>query len=59
MAKLTREQHRARHEELHKMLDELAADWMVHTGKRCSTGTVLELMEWSNQQRVEPTEKEE
>jgi len=56
-SKMTTEQHRARHVELHKMLDELVADWMTHTGKRPSSSSVLELLEWSNTQTVEPTEK--
>ena len=55
---MTREQHRARHEELHRMLDELVADWITHTGNRPGGSTVLELVEWSAQQKIEPTEKE-
>jgi len=55
---MTREQHRARHGELHKMLDELVADWIAHTGRRSGQGTVLELMEWSATQTIEPTERQ-
>ncbi len=47
--------HHARHLQLHKMLDEMVADWMVHTDKRPSTGTVLELMQWSHGQCLRPT----
>jgi hypothetical protein len=52
---MTHEQHRARHGELHKMLDELVADWIAQTGKAPSQGTVLELIEWSGAQAIEPT----
>lgn len=47
--------HQARHAQLHAMLDELVADWMIHTGKRPSTTSVLALMEWANEQRLAPT----
>ncbi len=47
--------HRRRHVELHAKLDELVADWCGHTGRRPSAATVLELMQWSNQQTKEPT----
>lgn len=40
------------------MLDELVADWIVHTGRRPSAATVLELMEWADQQRQCPTHRE-
>ena len=55
---MTHEQHRARHVELHKMVDELVADWISHTRGRPSQSTVLELLEWSAAQAVEPTERE-
>lgn len=50
------EQHKKRHEELHKCLDELVADFIGQTGKLPSKTTVLELMEWSAQQTKEPTD---
>lgn len=49
-------QHRARHVMLHKMLDELLADWITHTNKLPSQSTCMELMEWSYAQTIEPTE---
>lgn len=52
----TREQHQARHVELHKALDELVADWIRHTGKMPSTSSVMELMLWSHEQTQDPTE---
>jgi hypothetical protein len=47
--------HKARHAELHHALDELVADWMCHTGRRPSSATVLELMQWSKGQTENPT----
>jgi len=55
---LINEQHRERHIFLHKMLDELLADFIEHTGKHPSKTTLYELMEWSNEQVANPTEKE-
>ena len=49
--------HKARHIELHRCLDELLADWIQHTGKLPSKSTVLDLMEWSHKQTVEPDHK--
>ena len=52
----TPEQHKARHVELHRMLDELVADWIGHTGKRPSTSSVMDLMQWAHEQTLNPTE---
>ena len=54
---LTGEQHEARHLLLHQYLDELVSDFIWHTGKLPSRSSVLELMQWSAQQRVSPTEE--
>lgn len=51
------EEHKKKHKELHKALDELSADFITHTGKRPSQTTLIELMEWSHKQTVEPTSK--
>jgi hypothetical protein len=59
---MTKEQHRKRHEELHRALDELAADWALHNSRPTRDGniklfsntTIMELMEWSHQQTVDP-----
>ncbi len=48
--------HKQRHIELHNSLYELAADYLTHTKNRPSKTTVLELMEWSHQQTINPTE---
>jgi hypothetical protein len=53
------DEHRERHKALHTMLDELLADYLIHhRDKRPSTTTLLELMEWSYAQTLEPTEIE-
>lgn len=54
MTELTATEHKARHLELHRALDELIADFLTHTGKLPSRSTVMELMEWSYQQTIEP-----
>ena len=54
---MNKEEHKKRHLELHGYLDELIADWINHTEKVPSKSTVLELMEWSHEQTIEPTEK--
>jgi len=48
-------QHKQRHIKLHRALDELLADYVIHTGRRVSNSTALELMEWSYQQTLNPT----
>lgn len=62
---LSRDQHRERHEKLHRALDELWADWLRHhttpgiePGKFKSMDdlTVGELIRWSDQQTIDPTE---
>lgn len=54
---MTDEEHRQRHQELHRALDELAADWMAHQprGKLFSNSTILELVRWSFEQTREPS----
>jgi len=53
---LTPEEHRERHQMLHKRLDELIADWIGQTKCLPSKNTVLELMTWSNEQCKKPTD---
>lgn len=52
---MTSEEHKQRHIELHRYFDELLADWINHTNGLPSTATVLDLMEWSHSQTIEPT----
>ncbi len=47
------ESHKARHVFLHRMLDELLADWITHTGGRPSE--MEGFLSWSNEQRTDPT----
>jgi len=49
------EEHRKRHELLHKSLDELLADFIEHNkNKGFSNTTIMELLEWSARQAREP-----
>ncbi len=55
---MKRAEHKHRHIELHKALDELVADFIAHgaAGTRGpSKTTVLELMTWAYEQTLNPT----
>jgi hypothetical protein len=55
---LSRAEHLAQHRLLHASLDELIADFLTHNrDKLPSTTTLMELMAWSHQQTIEPTEQ--
>lgn len=54
MPKLTEDEHKARHADLHRNLDELVADWIRHTGGMPSRSSVMELMVWSSKQMQDP-----
>jgi len=41
------EQHKQKHMELHRYLDELVADFIDATGKLPSQTTVMDLMKWN------------
>jgi len=47
---VTKGEHAERHKMLHKNLDELVADWINEAKGTPSEATILELMEWSNEQ---------
>lgn len=53
----TDDAHKLRHEQLHRALDELLADWIGHTHALPSQNTVAELMKWSHEQTINPTKK--
>ena len=53
---VNKDEHRQRHIELHKSLDELIADFIEHTGKYPSGVTLMEFMKWSYEQTKNPTE---
>lgn len=49
-------EHQARHLELHKALDELLADYLLHhPGSVPGKIMLIQLLEWSHQQTTEPT----
>ena len=55
---MTTEEHRERHKELHKALDELFADYVIHHPNRNGFLELPlgELMHWSHEQTISPTE---
>lgn len=60
MAKLTLEEHKQRHIELHKVLDELFADYIEHhkNDTRFLDIPFKVLMDWSYTQTINPKEIE-
>ena len=57
MNKTANETHRQIHKKLHKALDELAADFLSHnSGQLLSKTTIMELIEWSYTQTINPEE---
>jgi hypothetical protein len=59
VTKMTPEEHKARHELLHKHLDELVADFISLTDRLPSMTTLLEFMKWSYAQTIKPDEEAE
>ena len=56
---MTPEEHKARHVELHKALDELMADYLYHHPKELpSLIRLWDVVKWSHEQTLEPTAKE-
>lgn len=55
---MSQEEHKKAHEELHRKLDELVADFIDQTGALPSKTTLLDFMERSYGQTISPTEKE-
>ncbi len=53
---MTKCEHKERHKQLQKMLDELVADYIIQSGKRLGNSTIMELMTWSIGQVENPTE---
>ena len=56
---MTEAEHRQRHIELHAAVDELVADYLrQHRGALPSEVSVADLLAWSYQQTLNPTEVE-
>ena len=53
---MTPEEHKQRHIELHRSLDELVADFIRHTTLFPSKTTLLDFMAWSAAQTKDPKE---
>ena len=56
---MTKKKHIKRHKELHKSLDELLADYIIHNEKRPSETSLIEFLEWSYKQTINPTVTED
>ena len=54
LPKMTQQEHKDRHFELHQRLDELLADYIGSTGRLPSETTLMEFLEWSYRQTIEP-----
>jgi len=52
------EEHIKCHKRLHNALDELLADFINHTEKLPSKTTLIEFLEWSQSQTINPDVKE-
>jgi hypothetical protein len=53
----TKDDHLERHKGLHKCLDELLADYLIHNPKKGLGNTnLIDLIEWSFNQTINPTE---
>ena len=53
---MEKSEHKKRHEELHKALDELVADFLTHTGALLTPTSIMDLMDWSYRQTQDPEE---
>ena len=54
---MTKKEHSEMHRKLHMCLDELLTDFIMQTEKLPSKTTIMELLEWSNKQIQNPTER--
>jgi len=50
---VNKENHRKRHIQLHRSLDELVSDYISATGNIPSQNSILDLMRWSHEQTKE------
>lgn len=53
---MTKQEHIAKHQELHKCLDELVADYIAHNpNDLLSNNSIMTLIQWSHTQTQENT----
>jgi len=55
---MDKEEHKARHEHLHKALDELLADFIRNTKRFPSQTNLIDFLQWSYNQTLNPEETE-
>jgi len=56
---MTKEEHQSIHKELHKSFDQLLGDFLMHHPyKRLNEILLMELLEWSYRQTIEPDDLE-
>jgi len=51
---MNKKDHIKKHKELHSGLDELIADFITHTSKSLSASSIMDLIEWSYKQTINP-----
>lgn len=56
---MNKELHKDCHKKLHTALDELLGDFIGHTTRLPNETTIMELVKWSHQQTLSPTEPED
>ena len=54
---MTRDEHIQRHLELHRSLDELVADFIIHNNESLSNTSILDLIYWSFKQTTNPSDE--
>ena len=54
---MTKEEHIKIHKELHESLDKLLADFITCTSNHLSSASIMELVEWSHKQTIDPDER--
>jgi len=52
---MNKEQHRQHHEELHKAVDELVADFISQTEQLLTKTSIMDILIWSHGQTKNPT----
>ena len=55
VVKMNLKEHKERHIQLHKSLDELCGDYIRHTEMLLSDVSLMDLIEWSHLQTLNPS----